>query len=802
MSRKMLSIGFGLAGLLMNLATGQDVTEKPLAPSEAGVQYFESKVRPLLIKHCFECHGPDSGPGEANLRVDSLESLLRGGKSGPALIRNEPANSLMILAVRHDGAVAMPPKKKLTPAEIDVLASWVKIGTPWPGAANVAPPASSPDIAVPWSDEARQFWAFQTPRSPQRPAVRDARWPRLPIDDFILARLEAADLHPAPPADKRTLLRRVTLDLLGLPPTPAELEAFENDDSAEAFERVVVRLLDSPHYGERWGRNWLDVVRYADSNGMDDNLAYSDAWRYRDYVIAAFNADKPYDRFVQEQLAGDLLAEQEPVRRDELVVATGFLAIGPKMLAEDDPVKQQLDIVDEQLDTTCRVFLALTMGCVRCHDHKFDPLSVGDYYALAGIFKSTRTMVSYRVDSKWNSTALGGIEPGLRLKDLEQMIDRHDNALVNGNPSKMSADERSGHAHLLEKALADYAVVPKAMSVTEGDVGDLEIRLRGNHLTRGAVAPRRFPTILAGTHQPALKNDNSGRLDLARWLTRADHPLTPRVIVNRVWRWHFGQGLVSSVDNFGRLGQAPSHPELLDWLATRFVADGWSFKKLHQQILLSQTWQMSTAWNEQAAQVDPQNRLLWRMPRHRMEAEVLRDSLLFVSGQLDPTMGGTQLSTTPFQNLSIGGLARKPELYQSPRRSVYLPVLRGAVSEFFQAFDFPDPAILNGDRATTIVASQALFMMNSSLVRQSAERLADMLLCDTFSSDHERMRYACRRLFGRPAEPEDLAAWEEFLSQYQSAPSLAGESPESRRRWGWLGLCRALLSSNEFIYVN
>jgi hypothetical protein len=573
------------------------------------------------------------------------------------------------------------------------------------------------------------------------------------------------------------------------------------DDSENAFERVVDHLLASPLYGERWGRHWLDIVRYADSNGMDDNLAYSDAWRYRDYVIAAFNADKPYNRFLEEQLAGDLLAEADPAHRGELLVATGFLAIGPKMLAEDDPVKQQMDIVDEQLDTTCRVFLALTMGCARCHDHKFDPLAMSDYYALAGIFQSTQTMLSFRVDSKWNATALGGPQARLRLEDLEQIIDRHDNALINGNTNRMSAEERAAHAALLEEARKEYAAIPKAMAVGEGSVGDLRVFLRGNHLTRGPLAPRRFPTILAGVDQPPLSPTRSGRLELARWLTGPRHPLPARVIVNRVWRWHFGQGVVRSVDNFGKLGELPSHPELLDWLATRFIDDGWSLKKLHQRILLSQVYRMSTASNEQAARIDPENRLLWRMPRRRMEAEVLRDSLLAVSGQLDTTMGGTLLASTPFQDLSVTGVARNPELYRSVRRSLYLPVLRSAVSDLFQAFDFPDPAVPNGDRATTTVASQALFMMNGPIMRSASEHLAGILLSDANLSDRDRLQRAGRLIFGRPAEADELSAWESFLRRYQSAASLATESPERRRDLAWQGLARALLSSNEFVYV-
>ena len=770
--------------------------------TESGARLFETRIRPILADHCYQCHGPNSGNGKANLRIDSIDALLKGGVSGPALIPGEPEHSLLIIAVRHEGGVAMPPKSMLAKTEIDALSEWVKLGAPWSSAIKVPATVLKGTPPNQWGESARQFWAFQMPRRPTPPAVDDERWPISPIDRFILASLESKGLHPAPPSDKRTLLRRVTLDLLGIPPSIEETDAFLADESAGAFERVLDRLLCSPHYGERWGRHWLDVVRYADSNGMDDNLVYSDAWRFRDYVINSLNSDKPFSQFLEEQLAGDLIAESEPHRRAELNIATGFLSIGPKMLAEDDPVKQQMDIVDEQLDTTCRVFLGLTMGCARCHDHKFDPLSMSDYYAMAGIFQSTQTMLSHRVDSKWNTTALGGSRTALRLEDLEQIIDRHDNALVNGNPNRMSSEERTAHSTLLEEARKEYATIPKSMAVTEGHVRDLEIFLRGNHLTRSTLVPRRLPTILAGAAQPAISLKQSGRLEVARWMTGTRNPLTARVIVNRIWRWHFGQGLVRTVDNLGQLGERPSHPELLDWLAIRLINDGWSLKSLHKRILSSRTYQMNSNWNEQAAKIDPDNRLLWRTSRRRLEAEEIRDAILFVSGELNPSMGGTLLEVSPFQDLSLTGLARSPVVYQSSRRSTYLPVFRSAVYDVFQVFDFPDPAVPSGDRATTTVASQALFMMNSQIVKQASEHLSTTLLGESARSDQERLRLASLRILGRKATTDELSDWESFLKRYQAARSLYDETPERRRVRAWQGLCRTLLSSNEFVYVD
>jgi cytochrome c553 len=798
----------GWLGLLIALSGLPLLAARPAcaagSPEEGpGVQFFESKVRPVLSRSCYRCHGPEAGEGENGLRVDSIDSLLKGGKSGPAIARGDPEHSLLVLAVRHEGFVAMPPKKKLAPQEIAALSAWIKMGAPWPGAGERRP--ANPEAGTPSQptsgDKAPDFWAFRAPRDPALPKVGNPRWAQSAIDMFILAKLEQSGLQPAPVADKRTLIRRASFDLLGLPPSADDVDAFLRENDPLAFERALDRLLASPHYGERWGRHWLDLARYADSNGMDDNLAYPDAWRYRDWVIAGCNADKPFDQFATEQIAGDLLVESPGTSRDALLVATGFLAIGPKMLAEDDPVKQQMDIVDEQLDTTSRVFLALTMGCARCHDHKFDPITLSDYYGLAGIFKSTRTMISHRVDSKWNTTGLGSIQAALRLEDLQQIIDRHDNLLVNGNPAVMSADERAARAKLLDDAKREYASIPKAMAVSEGAAGDLEVFLRGNHLTRGPLVPRRFPLVLSGGNQPPIATKESGRLDLARWIASPENPLTARVIVNRIWRWHFGRGLVASVDNFGRLGELPSHPELLDYLARRFVDDGWSLKKLHRRITLSATYQMSGQWNERAAQVDPENRLLWRMSPRRVDVEELRDAILSASGQLDLKMGGTLLQTEPFQDLSAGGLSRRPSNYQSARRSVYLPVLRGALYDVFRTFDFPDPAVSSGDRPSTTAPSQALFLMNGELVGQASELIASRLSSDAHLSDDDRMARACRRILGRPASALDLFQWRSFLDHYEKAASAPAVDPARARRLAWQGLCRTLLSSSEFIYV-
>jgi cytochrome c553 len=810
--------------VLMLLVTFQVATFATMLPAQdaagnnpAGFNFFESKVRPILANRCYKCHGPDTDEPKAGLRLDSLAGMLKGGQTGPVIQPNRPDKSMLILQINHDPTVAgMPPKKKLPRVEIAALTKWVAMGAPWPDAKVPVRPADvkqTPDVN--FTEKEKSFWAFQPVVSPPLPPVRDSDWPQSPIDHFVLAKLEASGLRPAAHVDRRTLIRRTTIDLLGLPPTPAEVETFLSDDSPDAFARLVDRLLASPHYGERWGRHWLDVARYADSNGMDNNMAYSEAWRYRDYVIRALNKDKPYDQFVREQISGDLLSQKRGSPDDvgknwwaarrrlddwdtpfEGLIATTILMIGPKMLAEDDPVKQQMDIVDDQIDTVGRAFIGLTLGCARCHDHKFDPIPTADYYSLAGIFKSTQVLLKHRVDSKWNSQAMGDAAMEQRLSELERKLDYLDETVVLGN-FVGKEDEKKRLTERLKMVTKEYANIPKVMAAEEGLVEDLQLFLQGNHLTRGALAQRRFPRIIAGNAQPPLSDRESGRRELAEWLTRPDHPLTARVMVNRIWQWHFGEGIVRTPDNFGRLGQRPTHPELLDWLAARFVKDGWSIKQLHRRIMLSSVYQMSTARNARAALLDPENRFLWRMNRRRMEAEVIRDSLLAVSGRLDLSMGGPVLENKTLVVLSASVL-RDGKLYDSTRRSVYLPVLRSGLFDVFQAFDFPDPAVVSGRRASTTVAPQALFMMNGRLMTDAVQRMAEQLLAD--HGDHpKRIEAAYQLAFNRAPSNEELDDWLQFIRDYE--PVLSQTDANTRQRRIWQAVCRVLFSSNEFVYI-
>jgi hypothetical protein len=764
------------------------------APS-VDTTFFEKKVRPVLVARCYECHG-SGAKVRGGLRVDSREALLRGGDRGPALLPGRPEESLLVRAIRHDGEVKMPPKTRLSPRELADLTAWVQRGAPWPNDVVATPPASAENDVV-FTPEQRAFWAFQPPHRPALPAVRTAGWVKTPIDAFILAGLEERKLHPSPPADKRTLIRRATFDLTGLPPTPEEIEAFLTDASPTAFARVVERLLASPAYGERWGRHWLDVARYADSNGMDENLVQANAYRYRDYVVSSFNHDKPYDRFVREQLAGDLL----PAASAEQIIATGFLSLGPKMLAEDDPVKMEMDIVDEQIDTVGRAFLGLTLGCARCHDHKFDPISIADYYALAGIFKSTKTMDNFRVVARWHERALATPEKAARQQEYQRKIDAKKREI---DALRKSTGEANDKLERLRKELValvkDKPDEPMAMAVGEGTISDVRIHLRGNHLTPGRLVPRGLPRILAGDRQPPVDSLQSGRLQLAQWLTRPNHPLTARVLVNRIWRWHFGQGLVRSPDNFGRLGDRPVNQPLLDWLAVRFVADGWSIKSLHRLIMLSATYQMSTVQNADAVRIDPENRLHGRWERRRLEAEEVRDALLAISGQLDRTIGGSLMQGK--NRAYVPGYPNsRYDRYESRRRSLYLPVIRSDLYPVFQAFDFADPSMSSGDRPTTTVATQALFMMNSKLVREQTQHMACNLLDQKNRNDTARVRLAYEHAYGRKPTDAETARALAFIDRVANLLAKDKLDAVERRLRAWQSLCRVIVSANEFIYV-
>jgi hypothetical protein len=794
-------------------------------PDPAGVEFYEKKVRPILAGRCYACHSAEAKKLRGGLLLDSEAGWLRGGDLGPAIKPGDPGESLIITAVKHDDELLkMPPKGKLGDDEVALLTRWVAMGAPSPLEKGGRPDVRRGGIDV---AKGREFWAFRPPANVPVPEVRGPLWARNPIDRFVLAVLEAKGLTPAREADRRTLIRRATFDLTGLPPTVEEVRAFLYDRGPDAFERVVDRLLASPHYGERWGRHWLDVARYADSNGLDENVAFANAWRYRDYVIDAFNSDIPYDRFLVEQLAGDLLpapghAPLPLAERHAQLIATGFLALGPKVLAEPDEKKMEMDIVDEQIDTVGRAFLGLTIGCARCHDHKFDPIATEDYYGLAGIFQSTRTMENFKKVARWYENSLADATDLARKAAHEARVAAEKKAIegfvAEANERVLEAvgdgfelpkvletlypDETKAELKRRRQALADLAKdapeMPSALGASEGTVVDTPIHIRGSHLTLGAAVARRVPSVLAeeAASPPDFPGDRSGRLELARWMVDGDHPLTSRVMVNRIWRWHFGRGLVGTPDNFGALGDRPTHPLLLDWLARRFIGEGWSIKAMHRLIVLSSTYRMGSDGDERAGRLDPENTLYWRHDIQRLEAESIRDALLALGGALDRAMGGSLL-TVKNRDYFFNHTSRDQTAYDTSRRSVYLPVVRNHLYDMFSLFDATDATVASGDRASTTVAPQALFMMNGDLVLDAAAHLATNALERGDIDDLGRIRLLYETIYSRPPTPAEAARGVASLARFDRS---LGPGP-GHERAAWQALCQVLLASNEFLYL-
>ena len=1106
-----------------------------------GLEHFESRIRPILVEHCLECHGDDPDSLKGGLDLSSAAGIRRGGESGLVLRPGNPGESPLHLAVTYaDQEFAMPPRGRLSDQEIEAIRIWIEMGAPDPRLDEVAE-IDAGAARDPWRDpygQGREHWAYRPMSESRPPSASDDHWSRNDIDRFIFAGLQEAGIDPAPDAAPRTLARRAFFDLVGLPPTPEEMRIFLEDhaeDAEGAWSRLVDRLLESPHHGERWGRHWLDVARYADSNGLDENTAFGNAWRYRDWVVRAFNEDLPYDQFVRMQLAGDLLPE--PSEADAAVdnlIATGFLSLGPKVLAEPDKEKMLVDIVDEQVDVVTKAFLAQTVGCARCHDHKFDPVTHADYYAMAGILISTRTMenlntvakvrerplarqeeienarahaealrlnqsekksaneegsrrlgetwanrtadamlatleidsvppvreaenfdasnlgvnldqwgsgvgvlhtirpnvlqfVEYEIDAadggrwhvlaryasgegrpirilaandvlaeefcgdstgsfdvetlRWTSAVVdlppgterlrfersgsfphldrlvlvseedlaafesevdevaarhqldppllrrwsdalaresifdswrryaeipatswsedvvlatnelqeryaseatsgdgndvsSGVTPaetpfvrslvaGPAPRSIEAIADRWQaasslvldtwerhrtsaegeaaSALPDGAQERfrlalvgptgvlrLGEDIAAHYPEALRARIAQLAgeserliasappMIPTGIVVEEAEIRDLPIFVRGDHRNQqDETVPRGYLTVLKGrAAAPLIPETSSGRLELAEWMTDAEHPLTARAIVNRVWAWHFGDGIVATPSNFGLRGGRPTHPELLDWLARRFVAEGWSIKDLHRWIMGSRSYRLSGATDPQAMEVDPGNDLRWRRTPRRIEAELVRDAILAVGDSLDRTVGGSLLRTGNFGYVT-NDQSRSNERYDASRRALYMPVIRNDMYELFATFDYTDPSVSFGRRPSTVVAQQSLFMMNSPLVASQAERLARRVLeSPERQSDEERIELAYEICFARPASQVEIGRAIDFIAALQGK---AGETPSvpwppagsmdgdpemiAPRLHAWRSLCKVLIASNEFIYV-
>lgn len=989
--------------------------------------FFEKKIRPVLAENCLECHSSSLGQTKGGLDLESRQGWESGGESGPVIVPGDTEKSLLLKAVAYaHPELHMPPKGKLPEPVVRDLEQWIAMGALDPRERRPTAEATAPSTKKFDIDAGRHHFAFQPIGNPTAPAVKNENWVRDPLDRFVLSKLEEHGLDHAEAADRVTWLRRVTLGLTGLPPTLEEQKAFLADPAPDAFERVVDRLLASPQYGERFGRFWLDLVRYSDSNGLDENLALGTAWRYRDYVVGAFHADKPYDQFLREQLAGDLMPEPDPEKlgpegaarqlRDQQT-ATGFLVLGPKMLAEQDKEKLVLDTIDEQIDVVGKTFLGLTLACARCHDHKFDPIAQKDYYALAGIFRSTSTFEELSFVSRWRERELAPkaeiaardawrAEREAHVKERDRLMTEgkaerrkavetalphylaaareaatsalyveaeafqngtlridHDqyasaeNALVHthrggaqfveysltvpapgryaleiayaqqesrpvrvlvdgtvvaekaleattggwrlehvkmatacefevanptftlrierakdqpahfphldalllhpaaigswpsGVPAELDADvlralaiglarpadrarfqsdatlsdddrtalldripegvfgdenhfdadrrarltvEREAIAALDAKKPRDFE---RALSVADDKVVELPVHIRGSHLNKAdTVQPRSAPEVFApACTLPPIAEGHSGRLEFADWLSSKDHPLTARVIANRVWQFHFGHGLVRSASNWGLRGEAPSHPELLDRLARDLMDSGWSLKALHRRIVLSASYRQSARGNGDISESDPENRLLSRFPRQRLDAEQLRDSVLEVCGSLDRTVGGSLLATND-RDYVTNDQSNDNAGYDKPRRTLYLPIIRNSMFDFLSTFDYADPSTPIERRPQSVLASQALWLINSPFMREQTLALARRLALEA----------------GATATPQDLVA-----RAYRTVLLREATSAESERTTRWLtdattevgaedalaALLQVLFSSSEFLYV-
>jgi Protein of unknown function (DUF1553)/Protein of unknown function (DUF1549)/Planctomycete cytochrome C len=747
---------------------------------EAGVAFFEQRIRPTLVKECYTCHSSRSKTLKGGLRVDTSEGLRKGGDSGPAIVAGKPDESLLLDALRHEG-IEMPPTGKLPDSVIGDFERWVKMGAPDPrreGPAQWPAPASGGVNG----DAGRKFWAYQLPRRREPPVVRDGAWPDTDVDRFLLAALESRNARPTRDADRATLARRISFDLIGLPPFPEDVDAFVDDPSPIAYETLVDRLLASPHFGERWGRHWLDVARFAESLTLR-GFVLPPAWRYRDYVIDAFNADMPFDQFVREQIAGDLLAARSLSERRRQQVAASFLMLGNTNLEEQDKNQLVMDVVDEQLDTIGKAFLAQTIGCARCHDHKFDPIPTRDYYAMAGILRNVKTLEHANV-SMWLEKALAvSPEEEAELRVHEKEIAKLE-ARVKAERGRKGS-HASELAAELKRLKARGPQRETTLAVEElATIVETRVNVRGSVHNLGEPVARGFLEVVPVGESAAMPTKQSGRRELADWLASAKNPLTARVFVNRVWQWIFGVGIVRSPDNFGTTGELPSHSELLDHLTIRFVDDGWSIKRLVRRIVLSRAYRLSTADEPRSLAIDPDNRLLWRANRRRLDAECLRDAMLAVGGELGLEMRGP---TFP-----AGLAADYGHVANGRRRSVYLPVFRNALPEILAVFDFADPSMVTGRRNVSTVAPQALLLMNHPFVIEQSRASARRLLADPDLDDPARLTRIYRLVLGRLPTDRERAIGLAFVASGANCPASLEES--------WAMLVQSLFGSVDFRY--
>ena len=862
LNRRRTAMGCVALTWLAALATWPARAAEPI--SKEGVDFFEKKIRPVLAKNCYSCHS-GSVQARGGLRVDTRAGLLIGGQSGPAITPRNPDESKLISVLHYEGP-EMPPAGQLPNETIDDFKTWIAMGAPDPREHETKYTGSR---KINFAEE-RQKWLFQAPKKPPLPDVgKDWAWS--PVDNFVLAKQKETGTKPVKDAEPLVWLRRVSFDLVGLPPTPEQIAAIERDSSRPAREQVVDQLLSSPRYGERWGRHWLDVARYAESTGKERNLTYPQAWRYRDWVIDAFNVDKPFNQFIQEQIAGDLLPSTDAAERDAHVIATGFLALGPKGINERNRESYLLDIADEQIENISRAILALSVSCARCHDHKFDPVTMGDYYSLAGIFRSTDTRAGvtnrkynagqpdFLVELTSTGTSLASLADPRLLTSLKK-VERERQARVDAlrrareqasaevlaavaavtpdqqnilamlpnrgpdghfvtarpepkpksGPAPAAAsfeDIRQKQQELrevfryvngLKEELGREAAKATAIGLADlPNPKDINVRFRGEADKFGPLVPRGFPQVVVVSNPPVIGANESGRRQLADWLTRPDHPLTSRVIVNRLWAKLFGAGVVPTLDDFGDQGQKPTNLVLLDFLAVRFIESGWSIKRTLKELVLSRTYQLSGEDNATNLAKDEANESLWRWNRKRLDAEALRDGVLAAAGQLDIT----RPEGSPVINLGLRELGPTsdfaPIQQPSRNRSVYLPVLRNKPPESLAIFDLPDPSLVVGQREITTSPAQALFLMNSPFIQEQSDQLARRLLTEKGLDDSRRVEQAFLAALSR----RPTAAESDRVKRYLVATTVGGDKKDSAKREAWSRFAQSLLALPEFRFL-
>ncbi|MBL8816267.1 MAG: PSD1 domain-containing protein [Planctomyces sp.] len=821
------------------------------------IRFFESEIRPVLIRECYECHSAASGKSEGNLRVDSRDAIRHGGDRGAAVVPGAPKESLLLTAIQHtDPDLRMPPRKKmLAPETIRLITQWIEDGA--------IDPRDHADTATETGDlvaRRKSHWAYQPPQTGELPDVQNPEWCISEIDRYILNGIESQGLSPARDADPATLIRRLTYDLTGLPPVPESLRRFQTSVASYGVELAIAqetdRLIATPQFAERWGRHWLDVARYAESSGKEANISFPYAWRYRDYVIDAVHGDIPYNRFLLEQIAGDLLPADSDQERARLLIATGFLAIGTKNLDEGNEQQFAADVTDEQIDTLSRSLLASSIACARCHDHKSDPFTMSDYYAFAGIFSSSKTWFGTAVspsnrvagdplilpEGPWTpvfhkATTADHIQA--LSKELETLTEEKKTktdavfkAIAEGrNPGDLFTIRdalrifwRSGAIEgELEKYDATGKPLALGMGVTDkSQPEDARILLRGEVLRPGETVRRNVPEIfrtgVVGGGLPSLEipAQQSGRLQLAEWLTNDRHPLTGRVFVNRVWSHVFGNGLVRTVDNFGPAGHRPEHIQLLDYLTVKFIEDGWSLKKLVRALVTTHAYRQSSEWRPEIHERDPENLWYARFPSRRLEAEAIRDAMLAVSGELQQTrpvgsLVGIQIGDRPISLIGLDERIPK-DLDGSTHRSIYLPVIRNRLPEVLDVFDFPEPSMVAGVREVTNVPTQSLYMLNSSFVQARAEALALRVKAET-SDEEQQIRLAFEMCFSRPALPDEHSRLLTFLrpeedlandrdTEHDQPEHTKPEHVKDLQHGRLVTLCAALFCTAEFRILN